>query len=164
MTKLIPGRRTLRGLAALVGLGAVAAAGCEPQVEPTAVFLKISAPPGARTPELLRVSWLDKERPLLRNERVPEKGTLAPGVTPLATVMFEVPAPVMPGERRVVVRAFEGETAVLWGGARANVVAGQWTPVRLTLSATPVDEDHDDVPDVVDNCPGASDYDGCAGQ
>jgi hypothetical protein len=156
-----PKRRTVGGW--IAALGAVAACGCEAQVERTAVFLKISAPAGAPTPELLRVSWFDKARPLLRDERVPEKGGLAPGATPLATVMLEVPEPVVAGERRVVVRGFEGARPVLWGGVRVQVVAGQWTPVRLTLSATLVDEDHDEVPDVVDNCPGASDFDGCVG-
>src|SRR5690348_14672419 len=83
----------------------VAVIGCEAPLERTAVLIKVSAPPGTPTPELLRVSWFDRERLLLRDQRIPEQGTLAMGAAPLATVMFEVPEPVAAGERRAVVRA-----------------------------------------------------------
>src|SRR4051812_47173752 len=69
---------------------AAGASGCKQQT--TSVELVINLADGSvPAPASLAITWLDHQKGLLRDYRVPKQGSLAHGMMPLASVRLEIP-------------------------------------------------------------------------
>jgi hypothetical protein len=127
---------------------------CGPEVPGTGLEIEVvNELPGATAPTHLLVDWLDGERFLRRDIRVPAAGALDPGSSPLARIRIEAPDGAN-GVRRTVVRGMVGESVVSEGTGTGMVTAGTWDVVTVSLaSGRRPDRDLDGVPDSIDGCP-----------
>lgn len=153
---LRPRRHHLRLLALSGMFAATAATGCgkNSQLEPGAVLLDVSVDPGVTTPDELRVFVYDDTGALWNDARVPAAGALAPETaTHLGTVLIQPGA--TQGKLRVHVRGFVASARV--GDGTLSIPAATRGPFELRLDAAlPRDDDGDEVPDAIDDCPGVS--------
>jgi hypothetical protein len=108
-------------------------------------------------PWLYELTWLDEERRLM-TLTAPESGRLSDDPNATASIFIQLD-PRAVGPRRVIARGLRDGAVITLGAARAEALANKWTAVRVVTS-TPSkvgDQDRDDIPDVVDNCPGGPD-------
>jgi hypothetical protein len=145
----------------IVGAALVAAAlaGCSVQaLDTTGVRIDVvTDEPAVLRPWLYELQWLDDQRRLM-TLKVPESGRLSDDPMATASIFIEV-EPKQAGRRRVIARGLRDGIVISLGAARAEAVANKWTNV-LVVTSVPgkiPDEDGDDIPDVVDNCPGGPD-------
>jgi hypothetical protein len=145
---LVSGNRAGVALALCLSL-----AGCG-KTGDTGFKLEVLNGPTAPDPHHLVLDWLDGEGFLFRERRVPEDGALALRGTSVAVIRIEVPTRKT-GARRAIVRGIADEVVVSEGTLTAEVAAGTWQAVSLTLlPGRRPDQDLDGVPDEIDGCPG----------
>jgi hypothetical protein len=118
----------------------------------TIVELRVENGADVTSPQFLFLDWLDGERFLFRDRRVPEQGTLG-DATPVATIRIELTGK-RDGVRRAIVRGVrdgdivsEGTTTMELGGSGPLSYS-----VVLSMGRRP-DHDQDGVPDEIDGCP-----------
>ena len=146
------GARRLGSLATGVLLaGALAGCGKETKLESGAVLLELSLADGVTTPDELRLSVYDAAGTLWKDMRVPGSGALAPeSATRLGTVLIQPGA--AQGGLRVHARGIAASARVADG--TLAIQDGMRGRFALTLeAAVPLDDDGDDVPDTIDDCP-----------
>ena len=125
--------------------------GKETQIEGGAVLLELSVADGVPTPDELRLSVYDDTGILWKDSRVPGSGALVPeSATRLGSVLIQPGA--TQGGLRVHVRGFAAAARVADGTLSIPGAARGRFSLRLE-SAAPGDDDDDDVPDAIDDCP-----------
>ena len=122
--------------------------------EQGSVLLQVKCPPGVPAPDELRAWVYDDGGLLWDGVRIPAQGPLvAEGEQSLGTILIAPGA--IQGSLRIHLRGFAGGVRVLDGVLAIDSLAGGDRVFELMLESTaPVDEDLDDVPDVIDDCPG----------
>jgi hypothetical protein len=149
------------GVPVLAAACLAGAAGCEPEMARTAVFVEVFHEPEAPLPDRLLVTWLDTQQVLLRDQAVPSTGTLDPGREPLVTLAFEIATPGTDLQRRLLLLGMRGDAVVCRGYERITIQPRAWVTRAVSLTAElPADGDSDGMPDAIDNCRG-SDFAGC---
>jgi hypothetical protein len=141
------------GLGLAIGPGAC---GTDPTVvEGGALLLRITVPPGGGSrPEHLQLWTYDDGGLIFDAVRVPQAGALPAAAADgtLGTVLVQ-PGPIR-GNLRLHVRALAGGARILDGVAVATAAVMRVGKLDLALTAAlPNDDDGDDVPDAIDDCP-----------
>jgi hypothetical protein len=128
--------------------------GCSVQaLDTTGVRIDVVTDDTSLRPWLYELQWLDEERRLM-TLKAPESGRLSDDPSATASIFIQLD-PKAVGPRRVIARGLRDGAVISLGAARAEAIANKWTAVRVvtSLPSTVPDEDSDDIPDVVDNCP-----------
>jgi hypothetical protein len=153
------------GLLLVVSTATLACRSAATVPEPGAALVRITTPVGATAPDELRAWVYDDSGRLWDSVRIPETGSLViTNGADLGTVLIQ-PGGTVRGALRVHVRAFAAGTRVLDGVLSMAETARDKTTFTLALDpAVPTDDDDDDVPDVIDDCPGGANprQGGCA--
>jgi hypothetical protein len=133
--------------------------------ESGAVLITVKCPAGGPVPDELRVWVYDDGGRLWDGVRLPEQGPLVvAGAETLGTILV-APGPVQ-GTLRIHLRGLLGGVRALDGVLTvASLVEGDRTFDLLLDTALPLDDDGDDVPDSIDDCPGLANaaQGGCPG-
>jgi hypothetical protein len=126
-------------------------------LDTTGVRIDVVTDDATLRPWLYELQWLDEERRLM-TLKAPESGRLSQDPAATASIFIELD-PRMVGPRRVIARGIREGEVISLGAARVEAVANKWAAVRVVTSVPSkvADEDGDDIPDVVDNCPGGPD-------
>ena len=124
--------------------------------EPGAALLHVKCAAGSPSPDELRTWVYDDDGVLWNGMRIPASGPLVKtSDTDLGTVLIQPGA--FRGALRVHVRGLAGGTRILDGALSIPSLAGAGKTYDILLDpAAPTDVDGDDVPDVIDDCPGSS--------
>lgn len=111
--------------------------GCAEGAPDTGAQIEVVNGDGVTTPNHLRFDWSDGERVLVRDRRVPDKGSLEPGPSPLAVV--RIASDVMgEAQRTITVRGLLDDlTIVSQGTALARISKGSWQKTTVVLSTAP---------------------------
>jgi hypothetical protein len=111
--------------------------GCAEGAPDTGAQIEVVNGAGVTTPSHLRFDWSDGERVLVRDRRVPDKGSLEPGPSPLAVV--RIASDVMgEAQRTITVRGLLDDlTIVSQGTALARISKGSWQKTTVVLSTAP---------------------------
>jgi hypothetical protein len=144
----------LAGVLVLAG----ALTGCSVRaLDTTGVRIDVVTDDAGLRPWLYELQWLDEERRLM-TLKVPDSGRLSDDPSATASIFIQL-EPREVGPRRVIARGLRDAGVISLGAARVDAVANKWIAVRVVTSAPGkvADEDGDDIPDVVDNCPGGPD-------
>jgi hypothetical protein len=140
-------------LAAFVALLTPAPA-CTPPGE-VQVEIRVESDPRAAAPDFLLFSWLDCRTFIQRDVRVPERGTLLAGRSPLAVIVVRVDSNV-PTRRGALVRGFAqgvaGPVQVSVGTAVVDVPPFKSSSATVRLFGGAVPEGPDGIPDELDWC------------
>jgi hypothetical protein len=125
--------------------------------EPGAILVHVQVEADAPVPDELRAWVYDDTGALWSDTRIPAEGTLnATNARDLGSILIQ-PGPAQGGLRLHLrgllqgVRTSDGTLSVAAGSEE-----GDRTFDVLLGTAIPVDADHDDVPDAIDDCPSAS--------
>jgi hypothetical protein len=140
--------------AAVLGALAWAIGGCG-DAAVSEVLVSVDNDGRAERPEYLLFSWLMCGDYLRRDDRVPERGALARGANPIATVLIQVDTSGAT-RRGVFIRGMVGERVVSSGSAVIEIRPGvrNGTSVRLYDGVAP---DGEDVARKLDWCGGEGD-------
>jgi hypothetical protein len=147
-----PGARC--GRLALVGAVLALTAGCILPDE-TEVEIRVEVDPRAAPPDYLLFSWLDCRTYIERDVRVPERGTLPRGRTPLATIVVRVDTGV-PVRRGALVHGYAegigGSVQVSTGTVVVDVRPRKVNLATVRLYGGAVPEAAGGIPEELDWC------------
>jgi hypothetical protein len=121
--------------------------------EPGAVLLNVRCPASAPSPDELRAWVYDDGGRLWDGARIPEQGSLPAAKTESLGTILIAPGAIR-GKLRIHLRGFAGGARVVDGLLTVDPSGGGDRSYDLMLDAAlPADNDGDDVPDLIDDCP-----------
>jgi hypothetical protein len=115
--------------AALFGLLLVACAEGTPD---TGAQIEVTSSAGAPVPNHLFFDWMEGERVLVANRRVPAQGFLDPAASPLAVV--RIASDAADAQRQILVRGMIDDLRVSQGTASVRIVKGTWQKATVVLA------------------------------
>jgi hypothetical protein len=135
--------------------------GCAEGAPETGARIEIINGDGVPVPKYLLFDWMDDERVLVANRRVPEKGFLDPGATPLAVVRI-ASGTGGDAQRSITVRGMIEDLRVSEGTASVRIMPGSWRETTVVLTAAEPQPDGGAPPDgaaadAADDAPDAAD-------
>ncbi len=147
------GRRLVLPILLLAGLGCRSA---KTVPEPGAILLHVKCAAGVPTPDELRAWVYDDGGSLWTDVRIPATGPLVPvSAQDLGTILI-APGPVR-GKLRLHIRGLVASARAADGTRTVDAPTNGDRTYDLVLeAAVPADDDGDDVPDSLDDCPGTS--------
>jgi hypothetical protein len=90
---------------------------------------------GSTVPRYLLFDWMDGERILVSNRRVPEKGFLNGAATPLAVV--RIASSDVGNQRQILVRGMVDDRQVSLGTGSVQIVKSSWQTATVALAPEP---------------------------
>jgi hypothetical protein len=143
----------VRCFSAFAAIGLALATGACGGSGATIIELRVDNAADAPAPHHLVLDWLDGERFLFRDRRVPADGALGTA-TPLAKIRIELTGRRQ-GIRRAVVRGMDSDEMIVSEGTASMDLggSGQIGALLILSAGRRPDRDRDAVPDEIDGCP-----------
>jgi hypothetical protein len=125
--------------------GALLLVACAQGQPDSGAQIEVVNAPGSPTPRYLLFDWMDGERILVSNRRVPETGFLNGAATPLAVV--RIASADVGSQRQILVRGMIDDRQVSVGTGSVQIVMSSWQTTTVALAPEPGGGSDAGVPD-----------------